>query len=176
MDSGFREADQLARYRLGARRSSVFPAPLRPMLDSVDYAEASRHALRLTGKGISQQAFNIFKTVSAVDLWRRSDRSVAGRAFEVHPEVSFLEICRYGLESKHTASGLVQRMLLVERHFPGQLERAADQLRGQPVKADDLLDAFAALWTARRILAGEAVSLPSAPPVDAFGIPMAIWF
>jgi predicted RNase H-like nuclease len=146
------------------------------MLDSKDYREASGHARALTGKGISQQAFNIFRTVAAVDTWRRSDSSLAGRLFEVHPEVSFREIAGSGLESKHTASGVIQRVRLIESAFPGQLDSVASQLRGEAVKADDVLDAFAALWTARRISAGQAVSLPADPPVDAFGIPMAIWF
>jgi len=39
---------------------------------------------------------------------------------------------------------------------------------------DDLLDAFAVLWTARRIAEGKAVTLPARPPLDSFGLRMAI--
>lgn len=37
---------------------------------------------------------------------------------------------------------------------------------------DDLLDAFAALWTAERILRGEARTVPRIPPEDRFGLRM----
>ena len=37
---------------------------------------------------------------------------------------------------------------------------------------DDIADAFAALWTARRIVAGIARSLPDVPSLDRAGLPM----
>ena len=37
---------------------------------------------------------------------------------------------------------------------------------------DDLLDAFAALWTAERILRGEAITVPKVPPEDRYGLRM----
>lgn len=40
---------------------------------------------------------------------------------------------------------------------------------------DDMLDAGAAAWTARRILANEARSLPASPPAGIDGRPVAIW-
>jgi predicted RNase H-like nuclease len=38
--------------------------------------------------------------------------------------------------------------------------------------ADDILDAFVALWTAERISCGVAISIPAAPPLDAHGLRM----
>ena len=38
----------------------------------------------------------------------------------------------------------------------------------------DILDAFAALWTAERIAAGRARTLPEQPPMDDTGLPMRI--
>ena len=43
------------------------------------------------------------------------------------------------------------------------------------VAADDILDAAVAAWSAGRIAAGEAVSLPSPPELDD-GRPIAIWY
>ena len=38
---------------------------------------------------------------------------------------------------------------------------------------DDILDAFAALWTAEHVVRGTAETLPHAePPVDGAGLPM----
>jgi predicted RNase H-like nuclease len=48
-----------------------------------------------------------------------------------------------------------------------------EQLPTLPVADDDILDALAALWTARRIQSGSATRLPSGPEErDAFGLPM----
>jgi predicted RNase H-like nuclease len=41
---------------------------------------------------------------------------------------------------------------------------------------DDINDAFAVLWTARRIHAGRARVIPDPPEKDARGIDMAIWY
>jgi predicted RNase H-like nuclease len=42
------------------------------------------------------------------------------------------------------------------------------------VGADDLLDACACAWSARRIAEGRAVRFPADPPQDARGLRMAI--
>jgi predicted RNase H-like nuclease len=48
-----------------------------------------------------------------------------------------------------------------------------EQLPKLTVADDDILDALAALWTARRIQSGSATRLPSGPEErDAFGLPM----
>ena len=38
--------------------------------------------------------------------------------------------------------------------------------------ADDIVDAFVALWTAERIQSAEAVSIPPIPSLDAYGLRM----
>ncbi len=53
--------------------------------------------------------------------------------------------------------------------LPGLLGRA-----GGMAATDDVIDAAAAAWTARRVAAGEAMCLPS-PPEDLGGWPAAIW-
>ena len=56
------------------------------------------------------------------------------------------------------------------------LGRAAmEQVVCTQADIDDVLDAAAAAWSARRIAAGEAISLPAHPPVDTRGRPIAIW-
>jgi predicted RNase H-like nuclease len=52
---------------------------------------------------------------------------------------------------------------------------AVDRLVGARVPVDDLLDAAAAAWTARRLLAGVARSLPDPPQSVASGTSIAIW-
>ncbi|WP_318639559.1 DUF429 domain-containing protein [Stenotrophomonas sp. STM01] len=48
-------------------------------------------------------------------------------------------------------------------------------MRRQAAK-DDVLDALVALWSAERVAAGEAVSLPTLPVSDATGLATAIWY
>ena len=47
--------------------------------------------------------------------------------------------------------------------------------KGGGAQADDILDAFALCWTARRLAAGDAIRLPELPPHDARGLRMEIW-
>ena len=55
--------------------------------------------------------------------------------------------------------------------------RLPDDLAGAgAVPADDILDAAAAAWTARRIVSGEASSMPSPPEPNDAGLPIAIWY
>ena len=43
---------------------------------------------------------------------------------------------------------------------------------GLGCKADDIVDALVALWTAERIGCGAALSIPVRPPLDAHGLRM----
>jgi len=77
---------------------------------------------------------------------------------------------------KKRVAGRQERQLLIAAAFGrGVFERAWDSLRGQAVAPDDLADAFAAAWTASRIVDGRAERLPKAPQLDAEGLPMHIW-
>jgi predicted RNase H-like nuclease len=66
---------------------------------------------------------------------------------------------------------------LLSEHFgesPVQALLAAVPRRS--AARDDIADALAALWTAERIHAGRAGSLPSPPAEDSAGLQMAIWY
>ena len=73
---------------------------------------------------------------------------------EVHPEVSFRELARRPMRSKHTSDGLAERRRLLEEagvELPAAAPRIAEP---------DLLDATIAAWTAARYARGEALALP----------------
>ena len=174
--AGARDCDRLARRRLGRRGSSVFPAPLRPMLDAVDYARACAIGAEIDGKRISKQAWNIVAKVREVDRVLRAQPSVAARVVEVHPELSFATWNRAPLEfSKKCDAGLGERRALIAGHFgPDAVAAIRSDWRVTDVAHDDIVDAFAALWTAQRIGRGAAESLPPDPPLDAARMPMRI--
>jgi predicted RNase H-like nuclease len=124
---------------------------------------------------MSKQTFALLPKIEEVD--RVMSRDSENRIYEVHPEISFqaMASASEGLLPKREREGQAERLDLIEREFPGF---SIDNF-GFPAKLatrNDVLDAFAALWTARRIYAGQAESLPADPPRDRRGLRMAIWF
>jgi predicted RNase H-like nuclease len=151
-DSGPRAADVAARQLLSPRSSTVFPALLRPLIDVVDYDEANARSRAIHGKGLSKQAFMLRARTVEVDAL--VDPSLEHRIVEVHPECSFRLMAGQTIPSKHTPEGLAERRALVTAHV-GPLPPCPAGARD-----DDLLDAHAALWSARRFAAGRHVTLP----------------
>ena len=65
-DAGPRDCDERARRHLGPKRgTSVFPAPVRSAVTARTYAEAKAASIRAQKKGISQQAFAIYRKIRA---------------------------------------------------------------------------------------------------------------
>ena len=169
-----RLCEREARQRLGARRSSVFPSPLRIALSASDYAQANQFNRAAGGQGLSKQAFNLFPKIREIDALMTPELS-RGVVFETHPEVCFAVISGAPAEHrKKTREGRQERLdLLIREGLPRAL------FEPHPFKSalcapDDLIDAGLCVLTARRIAAGEALTLPQDPPEDGRGLIMAI--
>lgn len=152
---GWREADRAAARLLGARRSSVFRVPPRPVWAEADYHAANRRCRELTGGGLSVQAWGLrAKVLEADALW------AAGWALhEVHPEASFAAMNKTPLRYAKTtwAGQSLRRRALADEGIlipdePGDAGRAGP---------DDVLDAAAVAWTAQRVAAGTATRVPA---------------
>jgi predicted RNase H-like nuclease len=176
-ECGPRECDIEARRLLGSpRASSVFPAPVRACLDAASYAEACEAHHRADGRRMSQQAFGILKKIREVNEVMLRNPKLQARIREVHPEVCFAG-WNSGKPMSHRKSrraGRLEREALIDSVWPGERDRLRSLIRGRRYKADDLNDAFAALWTARRILKLKAAVLPVSPREDAVGLRMEI--
>ena len=179
-ESGPRACDREARALLGRpRASSVFSAPVRGVLGLPSYEEASEAHRRIDGRGMSRQAYGITRKIGEVDAVLRSGPpSLRERVVEVHPEVSFC-LWNEGRPMRHAKkrrAGADERRALVESVWPGATERLTSQLdeADRRYEADDLLDAIVALWTARRVQADTARTLPEDPPADRYDLPMRI--
>jgi predicted RNase H-like nuclease len=165
IQAGWRDADLLARRALGRRGVTVFAIPPRPVWECATYAEANQACRDLTGKGFSIQAWGLRRKIAEADEFRR--RTEGTRLYEVHPELSFTALAGAPLtDSKHTKAGLaVRRELLTEAGItlPDKAAGAAE---------NDLLDAAAVAWSARRIAAGQAEILanPAQRADDGFEI------
>jgi predicted RNase H-like nuclease len=176
--SGPRACDRAARSLLGPRRSSVFPAPIRPVLGARSRAEADRIGRRVDGRGVSAQAFNLFAKIAAVDELLAASLAARRALVEVHPELSFRawNDARPMAFAKKHRQGRAERLALAEAWLgPALIERARGDVAKRDLADDDILDAVAALWTAHRIATGRAETLPAEPdPLDAEGRPMRI--
>ena len=148
-EHGSRLCDIQARKLVGRRRSSVFPAPARALLGAETFEEASTRSRALTGKGISRQTFGILSKIQAVDLLITPERQ--RKVVEVHPEVCFTVLTGAPMaNAKATTEGRHERLAALRRVFEDVDEHAATRITR--VHPDDVLDAFAVAWTARRWL------------------------
>jgi len=170
-DQGRRQADVLARPAVGPRWQSVFMTPVRSALLANDHAAAVVINRKLAGEGISQQAFGLRTKILEIDGWIKENSHAV---VEVHPEVSFAVMAQGPLlNRKKTWAGAEQRRQLLEAadiRLTNELGRA-----GEMAAVDDVLDAAAAAWTARRYANGQAQSMPGTPEVFSDGIECAIW-
>lgn len=151
---------------LGRARSSVFPAPPRAVLQAPDHAEACVVARELTGRGISLQSFHIGPKILDWDALPTRPAHVV----EVHPELALRRLAPdLVFASKKTARGSGQRIAALNRWLdvPAAL---ADLPAG--ARLDDVLDALAAAWSARRFADGVHEVL--GPEVDDRGRPMGV--
>ena len=176
-DSGAREADIAARKFIQPRGSSVFPAPIRPALSAASWRKGCDITCAVDGRRISQQTFAILPKVRDIDHYVRST-TLCDRLFEVHPEVSFTAWNRRPmLFPKRHRQGHQDRRELIASYFgEDAFDSVRAQVRGEKVALDDIADAFAALWSANRILVGGAARFPAAPHFDSLGLPMHIWY
>jgi predicted RNase H-like nuclease len=175
--SGPRLCDLEARRVLGRpRSSSVFPAPIRPCLAAASYEDACAIRMRIEGKKMSRQAWAILRKVDQVDRFLSLNRDWQTRIREVHPELSF-HCWNFGTSMAHrkkSAEGFAERERLVRANFGKTCLQLGDTLPAGQFGRDDLMDAFAALWTAERVIRGTALIVPANPPADDFGLRMEI--
>jgi predicted RNase H-like nuclease len=74
--------------------------------------------------------------------------------------------------AKRTGEGRAERLELVNERFGPGFGDVRPSIPHRLAADDDILDAFAALWTAERIFRGEAATVPAIPPEDRFGLRM----
>lgn len=176
-DAGPRRCDVLARQALRPpRTSSLFPAPVRGVLHQPTYAAACAAHRALDGRALSKQTWFLLPKIREVDRLLQEGAAWRPVLHEGHPELSFAT-WRGGLPmslSKKTVAGREERARCVASHWPTLLDEARAALPRAGWSDDDLLDACALLWTARRRAAGTAHVRPDPADRDATGLTMAI--
>jgi predicted RNase H-like nuclease len=171
---GSRRCDDEARRELTRSAATVFSPPGRYLLDARDYEDVRRRVARRRVDaedpsdvpGVSAQSAALIPRIRDVDRHLRAGSGDDSREpedapiFEVHPELCFLRMNRGDpLERKSSARGQLSRLALVEREFPDLREAiglCTWTARGGLI---DVLDAYAALWTAIRYARGDEVEV-----------------
>lgn len=152
-----REPERLARRRLPGRASTVFNAPAAAVLDAADYPAGNAANRAALGLGLSKQAWSLVPKIRDVHDWLATGPAIT--VVEAHPEVCFAAMNGGVLvEGKTTAAGEERRRSLLATHG---LVVEAERRTG--VAVDDILDAAATAWTARRVADGIAERLPPEP-------------
>ena len=164
-----RQADAQAWVFVGKRRASVFAAPSLDEIGAQGHTEFNAVLAAAGRPKISAQAWALLPKMREAAAIAATDE----RVHEVHPEVSFREMHGVDLEwSKKSWNGQhLRRRLLSD--YGIELPDELPDIGG--VLADDLLDAAAAAWSARRIARGEAKRLPSIDEFDGDRL-VAIWY
>lgn len=175
-ESGPRLCDGTARRALGAKRgTSVFRTPVRAMLSADSYEHACQVGRAIDGCGLSRQCWSILPKIQEVDHFLRDEPKIRERVKEVCPEISFWALSgRPMSDPKRSAKGQDERLKLLEAVYGDAVHHGMAECTKEGAKADDVLDAFVALWSASRIHSGTAVALPTDYEIDRFGLRMQI--
>jgi predicted RNase H-like nuclease len=175
---GGRVCDRAARRFLGQPRgSSVFPAPVRPILEATSWEDACvrSRGSAANGKALTKQTFAILPKIREVDALLQTRPEVREVVREVHPEVCFSELAGMSMTHRKASTlGRDERRRALALSFP-QLPTIEKAGRDQGLPIEDILDATVACWSAIRLAGGNGRSLPDPVPRDTTGLPMAIW-
>jgi predicted RNase H-like nuclease len=178
---GRRAAESAARSVLGGRQSSLFAMPARAAIYAEDYraACALNQAHTNPPKKISKQSFFLFPKIRQIDAVITP--ALQARVHECHPEVAFwamngcqpLELPKKVKSRVHEPGLALRRALLTKAGFPID-SLPAHSYPASKLGADDVLDACACAWSARRIAQGTAIRFPQDVERDEQGLDMAI--
>ncbi len=175
-ETGRRTCDSVARELMGPRAATVFFAPVRAVLDASSHERASAMNKEKSGYGLSIQAWNLVPKIREVDTVLQENSDARQQVLEAHPELAFRAFAGEPLStSKSSKSGRKQRLELLCEVFPTGDPRVVyretlERTYRKDVARDDVIDALALAASATHPLE----SIPTSPPTDATGLPMAI--
>lgn len=161
------------------RASSIFPVPVREVLEAANYEQAGEWQRRLSGKGLSKQTWNIVPKIRELDRLVRSEPLAKLRFQESHPELAFAAWSGAPMRNnKKTESGYKERMEILSKLYAPSEQIVVDTLARTPrsqVARDDLVDSLALAVSALHGSDGLAyVPNVTPPPEDGEGLVMRI--
>ncbi|UUZ89345.1 DUF429 domain-containing protein [Paenibacillus sp. P25] len=175
-----RLCDQEARRMLKpGRASSIFPAPVRRVLNASDYGEANALQRQESGRGLSRQSWNLTGKIRELDAPLQRDGLARERLRESHPELIFAKLFGGPMaHGKKTTAGFRERMAHLGRLFPEAetlVRRTLVAYRRSILARDDIVDALALAVCGLRS-GGRLHRVPDINVHDSTGLPCAIWY
>lgn len=189
---GGRDPERLVRPLLGMRQSSVFSVPARAAVmagleDGLDEATRYRNACALARahsqppRAVAKQCFHLFPKMGEVDRLLQTRPELREGVHECHPEVAFWAMngqrplsLPKKVKNRPWGPGLALRQELLASHGIPVDALSAQHALALKAGLDDLMDACACAWSAKRIGSGNALRFPDPPGRDACGLPVAI--
>ena len=142
-------------------------------------SELPEQAEDTEGPGIRDRYRRPPEKIREVHDYIRTHPGAGHFLYEVHPRLSFLEL-KGGMSEQQGEDGKPRfrdQLSFLCDIFPSEaLYQALTAFRHAEASRHDILDAFAMLWSAKRIATSRAERLPSMPVYDARGFDMAIWY
>lgn len=129
--------------------------------------------------GIRDRYRRPVEKIREVHDFMRANPGAGHFLYEVHPHLSFLELQGDAAEKKRDGRRprfRDQLSYLCDIYPSEALYQALTAFRHAEASRHDILDAFAMLWSAKRIATSRAERLPSMPVYDARGFDMAVWY
>ena len=166
-----RICEQEARKVLGwPRLGAILSAPAVPVAAKAHNYE---EAIRLNGGQLNRVVWGQIKHIREVRDVIQSH--IQRNVYEVHPELSFHQLNgdQSLTRSKHSHEGRKER----EEILVGRMQNVAarlDEPTPRGASRTNVLDAYATLWTARRIAARAVTRLPDSPEWNSDGLRMEI--
>lgn len=145
-ETGGRACDRGARKCLQKRASSVFPAPVRPVLAASSWEDACARsrASAPEGKAISKQTFHILQKIKEVDDLLQARPDLRDVVREVHPEVCFCELAGHPMD------------------YPKSKRKGRDERR-QPLGQVFLIWTRSSMPVGRRVCRAKTSLMPPSP-------------
>jgi predicted RNase H-like nuclease len=175
-DLNGRMAEAEARKVLGKRSSSLFSTPSRAAFVAISWEEACAINLKHSEppRKLSKQSFGLFPKIKEIDALMSP--SLQLRVHEVHPEVAFFEMNKRAVLhfNKKTKEGEAERQNLLKRHDFPIFDISVQLYPRKAVARDDIIDACACAWSARRIQLGQERTYPIEPALNSRGLYMQI--
>lgn len=170
-----RAADRAARAALGPRRASVFPAPVRAVLEAADHADAVARSRAACGAGIPVQAWHLVPKIREVDLLlRAATPAVRSVVRETHPELAFAVLgdgpC---VHPKRTPAGRRERLARLRPWVPDRWTTPSRTPSG--AARDDVLDALVLAVRAAQWLGTGPTAVVLGDETDTYGLRMQVW-
>lgn len=176
-----RECDALLRKELGGEySSSVFSPPIRPALEAPSYVEANMISYEWTEKKLSLQSWNITPKIKALDELLRENSEFKEKVLESHPELLFQKL-NGGMifQKKNLKKGVRHRLELIKEEEPiadDFFRDIKEEWRRSEVGEDDIVDAMALAYYAKRSEEKGIKTIPADINYDSVGLPKAIHF